>query len=84
MLIHEQDIRKTAFRMHWGLYEFLVIPSGSPIGVIHQRECVLGVVVAERVGDLMWLTEIRGSRLGRFIRSVMDIVESTQEVHEVE
>ena len=45
-------------------------------GVIQQRECVLGVVVAERVGDWMWLAETRGSRLGRFIHSVVDIVDS--------
>ena len=28
MLLYEQDILKTAFRMRWGLYEFLVTPFG--------------------------------------------------------
>ena len=45
---------------------------------------MLGVVIVERVGDWTWLTKTRGSRLGRFICSVMDIVESAQEVREVE
>ena len=26
--IREEDIPKTAFRMHWGLFEFLVMPFG--------------------------------------------------------
>ena len=53
-------------------------------GCIHQRDCVLGGVVAERVGDWTWLVETRGSRLGRFIHNVMDVVESAQEVQEAE
>ena len=28
MLVHEYDIPKIAFRMHLGLYEFLVMPFG--------------------------------------------------------
>ena len=44
---------------------------------------MLGGVVAERVGDWTWLAETRGSRLGRFIRIVMDVVESAQEGREV-
>ena len=53
-------------------------------GCIHERDCVLGGVVAERVGDWTWLAETRGSRLGRFIRMIMDVVESVQEVGEAE
>ena len=44
---------------------------------------MLGGVVPERVGDWTWLAETWGSRLGRFIRIVMDVVESAQEGREV-
>ena len=53
-------------------------------GCIDERECVLGGVVAERVGDWTWLAETRGSQLGRFIRTIMDVVEAAQEVREAE
>ena len=28
MLVRDEDVPKTAFRMHWGSYEFLVLPFG--------------------------------------------------------
>ena len=32
MLVREEDILKTTFRTHWGLYEFLVMPFGVTNG----------------------------------------------------
>ena len=44
MPIREQDIPKTAFRMRWGLYEFLVMPFGftnAPLQFMHMINDVL-------------------------------------------
>ena len=44
MPIREQDIPKTAFRMRWGLYEFLVMPFGvtnAPSQFMHMINDVL-------------------------------------------
>ena len=44
MPIWEQDIPKTAFRMRWGLYEFLVMPFGitnAPLQFMHMIKDVL-------------------------------------------
>jgi len=45
-----------------------------------ERERLLGVVGAARVGDWVWLARFRGSRLGRFIREVIGLLESAQVV----
>ena len=49
-------------------------------GVTQQRACLLGDVGAARVGDWVWLARFRGSRLGRFIREVIGLLESAQVV----
>lgn len=38
MLVHEEDVPKTTFTMHWGSYEFLVMPfnfTNSPLQPLH-------------------------------------------------
>ena len=45
-----------------------------------QRACLLRDVGAARVGDWVWLARFRGSRLGRFIREVIGLLESAQVV----
>ena len=49
-------------------------------GVTQERERLLGVVGAARVGDWVWLARCRGSRLGRFIREVIGLLESARVV----
>ena len=44
MPIRDQDIPKTAFKMRWGLYEFLVMPFGvtnAPLQFMHMINDVL-------------------------------------------
>jgi hypothetical protein len=47
-------------------------------GATEQRERLLGDVGAARVGDWVWLASSRGSRLGRFVREIMSLVESAE------
>ena len=45
MLVKPKDVHKTAFKMRWGLYEFLVMPFGTinaPAQFMNMSNYLLG------------------------------------------
>ena len=80
MLVRKQDIPKTAFRMHWGLYEFLVMPFGVTNAPL-QFMNILNDVLSDYLDDFVFaflddilvysqIVEIHAEHLGKVLEAL--------------
>ena len=80
MLVREQDIPKTASKMRWGLYEFLVMPFGvtnAPLQFMNMMNDILSDYLDEFVlvvlGDILVYShtlEIHAEHLGKVLEAL--------------